>query len=217
MLLSKIRLLYFHMDLLFFGVFFVAFLFFIWAGRQFNNSTFLIVGGILSVLLAFFVFGSGLTYSVPVNQTMNYTDGYFKFLNGSATMDNCSNTTCFGVLDCSQFDNSIECSSCDQCSWNATGVICEDIAGGGSCNNSDTCLHCPGCDAYTGDCCASSYNLTAGGAVRTSVEYKDHALTETERIALALFFSLIGLYILIVELSGVIGSKGYNRQYGLDG
>jgi len=49
------------------------------------------------------------------------------------------------------------------------------------------------------------------------VEYKEFALTEAEETALALFFALVGLYILIVELSGVIGSKGYNRQYGLDG
>ena len=217
------------MDILFFGVFFVAFLFFIWAGRQFNNSTFLIVGGILSILLAFFVFGSGLTYSVPANQSMSFSGDYYKFFDDNVTCINCSNASCYdvaggcsGELNCALLLDETNCTACDQCYW-FEGECYEEQ--GAECSLSETCEDCPECEAtedqnataFAPYCCEHDYNLTAGGSVFTSVEYKEFALTEAEETALALFFALVGLYILIVELSGVIGSKGYNRQYGLDG
>ena len=207
------------MHVLFFGIFFVAFLFFIWAGRQFDNSTFLIVGGAISILLAFFVFGSCLSYDLPVNQTMNYSSDYFKFLNASTDCANCStcaNTTCYGVVDCSGLSNEIACQACDQCEWNATGLKCSEIVAGASCNNSGGCLHCPGCSLYEPQtCCETNYNLTVGGSVTTSSSYLERALTETQQVALALFFALVGLYILIIELVGIIGSKSYNRRHGI--
>lgn len=199
------------MDLLFFGVFFVAFLFFIWAGRHFDNSIFLIVGGILAILLAFFVFGSNLTYTMQTNQTIDYSGDYYKYLNASST-GYCSDGLCYGIADCSGLDSEIECQACDQCAWG--GAACVEIAAGASCNNSVSCLNCPGCSVYPAyhD---TSYNLTVGGEVLTKIEYEEKSLTETERIALGLFFSLIGFYILIVELSGIIGSRGDKRQYGI--
>ena len=182
------------MDILFFGVFFVAFLFFIWAGRQFNNSTFLIVGGILSILLAFFVFGSGLTYSVPANQSMSFSGDYYKFFDDNVTCINCSNASCYdvaggcsGELNCALLLDETNCTACDQCYW-FEGTCYEEQ--GAECSLSETCEDCPECDSNptneTAFCCEHDFNTTITGAV-TTVNVHEYN-TYGEEIVRALFF-----------------------------